>query len=64
MNLCARGWGSWDVNIESVKRQDVFAGVGTESSLVDRIVRMSEAVEMYKLFDKGDVGKVLFEPWE
>ncbi|KIY70786.1 alcohol dehydrogenase [Cylindrobasidium torrendii FP15055 ss-10] len=47
-----------------VKRQDVFAGVGTDASLVDRIVGMGDAVEMYKLFDKGDIGKVLFQPWE
>lgn len=46
-----------------VKRQDVFGGVGTEVSLVDKVVGLSEAAESYRLFDKNLVGKVLFDPW-
>lgn len=46
-----------------VRRQDVFGKVGTESSLIDRIVGIAEATEMYRAFEKGEVGKVLFEPW-
>ncbi|KAH9886007.1 chaperonin 10-like protein [Cubamyces lactineus] len=46
-----------------LKRQDVFGGVGTEASLIDRIVSLDQAVEMYKLFDKGQCGKILFDPW-
>ncbi|KAE9405739.1 alcohol dehydrogenase [Gymnopus androsaceus JB14] len=47
-----------------VRRQDVFGKVGTESSLIDRIVGLEEATEMYRAFDKGEVGKVLFDPWK
>ncbi|KZP26293.1 hypothetical protein FIBSPDRAFT_351234 [Athelia psychrophila] len=46
-----------------VKRQDVFGGVGTEVSLVDKVVGFSEAAESYRLFEKNLVGKVLFDPW-
>ncbi|CDO76800.1 hypothetical protein BN946_scf184978.g29 [Trametes cinnabarina] len=46
-----------------LKRQDVFGGVGTDASLIDRIVGLDQAVEMYKLFDKGQCGKILFDPW-
>ncbi|TFK27963.1 alcohol dehydrogenase [Coprinopsis marcescibilis] len=46
-----------------VKRQDVFGGVGEPASLVDKIVTLSEAVESYRAFDKGEVGKVIFDPW-
>ncbi|KAI0364278.1 GroES-like protein [Pilatotrama ljubarskyi] len=45
-----------------LKRQDVFGGVGAGASLIDRIVGFDQAVEMYKLFDKGQCGKVLFDP--
>ncbi|TCD60034.1 hypothetical protein EIP91_010855 [Steccherinum ochraceum] len=45
------------------KRQDVFGGIGEDASLIDRVVGLSEAVEMYEMFDKGRVGKVLFDPW-
>ncbi|KAI0630915.1 chaperonin 10-like protein [Trametes polyzona] len=45
-----------------LKRQDVFGGVGTAASLIDRVVGFDEAVDMYKLFDKGHCGKVLFDP--
>lgn len=46
-----------------VKRQDVFGTVGEESSLVDRIMPLSQAAEAYVAFDKGLCGKVLFDPW-
>ncbi|KAI0349612.1 hypothetical protein OH77DRAFT_1431895 [Trametes cingulata] len=45
-----------------LKRQDVFGGVGTAASLIDRIVGFDQAVEMYELFDKGQCGKILFDP--
>ncbi|KIK59359.1 hypothetical protein GYMLUDRAFT_44710 [Collybiopsis luxurians FD-317 M1] len=47
-----------------VKRQDVFGQVGTESSLIDRVVDIGQATEMYRAFEKGEVGKVLFDPWK
>ncbi|KAF9788612.1 chaperonin 10-like protein [Thelephora terrestris] len=47
-----------------VRRQDVFGEVGTETSLVDRIVGFDEAKVYYDLFDKGKCGKVLFDPWK
>ncbi|KAL0058971.1 hypothetical protein AAF712_014308 [Marasmius tenuissimus] len=47
-----------------VKRQDVFGEIGTESSLIDRITGLDEAPEMYRQFERGDVGKVLFDPWK
>ncbi|KAK0244396.1 alcohol dehydrogenase [Armillaria nabsnona] len=46
-----------------IKRQDIFGGVGDESGLIDRIVGFDEAVEMYAAFDKGEVGKIVFDPW-
>jgi hypothetical protein len=47
-------------------RQDVFAGVGTETSLVDRIVPMDDASvkAIFEVFEKGKCGKVLFDPWK
>ncbi|KAI0665456.1 chaperonin 10-like protein [Trametes maxima] len=45
-----------------LKRQDVFGGVGAGASLIDRIVGFDQAIEMYKLFDKGQCGKILFDP--
>ncbi|KAF8158264.1 chaperonin 10-like protein [Crassisporium funariophilum] len=47
-----------------VKRQDVFGGVGEAASLIDRVVNFDEAVESYRAFDKGEVGKVIFDPWK
>ncbi|KIM78518.1 hypothetical protein PILCRDRAFT_98402 [Piloderma croceum F 1598] len=47
-----------------VKRQDVFGDVGKETSLVDKIVGFNEAAKSYEEFDKGKVGKVLFDPWK
>ena len=47
-------------------RQDVFAGVGKETSLVERIVGMDDTSvkRSFEEFDKGSCGKVLFEPWK
>lgn len=47
-----------------VKRQDIFGGVGQPASLIDRIVDFSRAAESYRAFDKGQVGKVIFDPWK
>jgi len=47
-----------------VKRQDVFGGIGEAASLIDRVVKFTEAVEIYEQFDKGKVGKVIFDPWK
>ena len=46
-----------------VKRQDVFGGVGGDASLVDRIVSIDDAVESYRQFERGECGKVIFNPW-
>ncbi|KAJ4481937.1 chaperonin 10-like protein [Lentinula aciculospora] len=42
---------------------DVFGKVGTESSLIDRVIDIRQASEMYRAFEQGKVGKVLFDPW-
>ncbi|KAI8613489.1 chaperonin 10-like protein [Chytriomyces sp. MP71] len=46
------------------RRQDVFARVASEDrdgvGLIDRIVSVDEAAEMYKLFEERKLGKVLF----
>lgn len=47
-----------------VKRQDVFGGIGEPASLIDRIVDFTEAADSYRAFDKGEVGKVIFDPWK
>ncbi|KAF8587038.1 alcohol dehydrogenase [Ramaria rubella] len=49
-----------------LKRQDIFAGIGEETSLIDRLVGMDEATvkDSYTKFEKGLYGKVLFEPWK
>ncbi|KAJ3501511.1 hypothetical protein NLJ89_g9307 [Agrocybe chaxingu] len=47
-----------------VKRQDVFGGIGQPASLVDQVVDFSQAAEIYRAFDKGEVGKVIFDPWQ
>lgn len=44
-------------------RQDVFGGVGEAASIVERVVSIDEAAEWYAKFDKGECGKVLFDPW-
>ncbi|KAJ3383343.1 hypothetical protein HDU80_001256 [Chytriomyces hyalinus] len=47
------------------RRQDIFAKISSQESdgigLIDRIVDVSEATEMYKLFNDRKVGKVLFQ---
>lgn len=47
-----------------LKRQDVFGDVGQETSLIDRVVSIDDAVDSYEKFDKGLCGKVLFDPWK
>jgi hypothetical protein len=47
-----------------VKRQDIFGGVGGAASLVDKVVGFEQAVESYRAFDKGEVGKLIFDPWK
>ena len=49
-----------------LKRQDIFASIGEETSLIDRVVSMDEetAKDSYAKFEKGLCGKVLFEPWK
>ncbi|KAH8827843.1 alcohol dehydrogenase [Flagelloscypha sp. PMI_526] len=46
-----------------VRRQDIFGTIGEETSLIEQVVPLSEAVEAYRAFDKGEVGKTLFTPW-
>lgn len=46
-----------------LKRQDVFGNVGEKASLIDRIVSLDEAPQVYEEFDKGRCGKILFDPW-
>jgi hypothetical protein len=53
-----------DLLRELVKRQDVFGKVGDPASLIDRIVDFSQASESYRAFDKGEIGKVIFDPWK
>ncbi|KAJ2935171.1 hypothetical protein H1R20_g1978, partial [Candolleomyces eurysporus] len=47
-----------------VKRQDIFGTIGQPASLIDKIVDFGQAEESYRAFDKGEVGKVLFDPWK
>jgi len=49
-----------------LKRQDIFASIGEDTSLIDRVVGMDDATvkDIYKKFEKGECGKVLFTPWE
>ncbi|KZS98301.1 alcohol dehydrogenase [Sistotremastrum niveocremeum HHB9708] len=46
-------------------RQDVFAGVGQDVSLVEQVVGMDDATaqQAYVQFDTGASGKILFDPW-
>ncbi|THU85244.1 alcohol dehydrogenase [Dendrothele bispora CBS 962.96] len=46
-----------------VKYQNVFGPIGESTSLIDKIVPFKEAKQIYEDFDKGRVGKVLFDPW-
>lgn len=48
----------------AVRRQDVFGTVGEPASLIDRIADFTQAPELYRAFDKGDVGKIVFDPWK
>ena len=48
----------------TVKRQDIFGSVGHPASLIDKVVDFSQAAESYRAFDKGEVGKVIFDPWK
>jgi hypothetical protein len=47
-----------------IKRQDVFGGIGGNGDLVERVVGLGDAAEIYDMFNKGVVGKVLFDPWK
>jgi len=49
-----------------LKRQDIFAGIGEETSLIDKVVGMDDATakDSYAKFEKGLCGKVIFEPWK
>jgi hypothetical protein len=42
----------------------VFGQVGKKASLVDRITDFGQASESYRAFDKGEVGKIIFDPWK
>ena len=46
-----------------LKRQDIFGSVGTNASLIEKIVPLDEAPIVYEEFDKGKCGKILFDPW-
>lgn len=50
--------------LQTVKRQDIFGSVGHPASLIDKVVDFSQAAESYRAFDKGEVGKVIFDPWK
>ncbi|EAU85885.1 alcohol dehydrogenase [Coprinopsis cinerea okayama7 len=47
-----------------VKRQDIFGSIGEPASLIDSVVDFGKAAESYSAFDKGEVGKVIFDPWK
>ncbi|KAG1898200.1 chaperonin 10-like protein [Suillus fuscotomentosus] len=47
-----------------LKRQDVLGSVGGETSLVEKIASLDDAVQIYDDFDKGKCGKVLFAPFK
>lgn len=47
-----------------LKQQDVFGGIGEPPSLIDRIIGFEEAPQIYKVFNEGGCGKVLFDPWQ
>lgn len=42
---------------------NVFGDVGGEAGLVERVAPIGEAKEWYEKFEKGECGKVLFDPW-
>jgi threonine dehydrogenase-like Zn-dependent dehydrogenase len=41
----------------------VFGDVGGKAGLVERVISMKDAKVWYEKFEKGDCGKVLFDPW-
>jgi threonine dehydrogenase-like Zn-dependent dehydrogenase len=45
------------------RRRDIFAEIGTETALVQKVVSIDEAKVAYEKFDSGVWGKVLFDPW-
>jgi hypothetical protein len=45
-----------------LRRRDVLGTIG-ESGVVDRIVPLSDAVRAYEAYEKGEYGKVVFDPW-
>ena len=45
-----------------LRRRDVLGAIG-ESGVVDRIVPLSDAVRAYEAYEKGEYGKVVFDPW-
>ena len=55
---------STDFYVFPVKRQDVFGSAGQPESLIDRVVGMDEAPESYRAFEKGEVGKIIFDLWK
>ncbi|TDL15571.1 alcohol dehydrogenase [Rickenella mellea] len=47
-----------------LRRQDVFGKVGGDEALVDRVVGIDDAEEAFTRFEKGEWGKVIFDPWK
>jgi hypothetical protein len=45
-----------------LRRRDILSAIG-ESGVIDRIVPLSDAVRAYEAFEKGEYGKVVFDPW-
>ncbi|EDR13725.1 uncharacterized protein LACBIDRAFT_244943 [Laccaria bicolor S238N-H82] len=43
---------------------DLLGFIGEPASLIDRVVDFTEAADSYRAFDKGEVGKVIFDPWK
>ena len=45
-----------------LRRRDILGTIG-ESGVVDRIAPLSDAVRAYEAYEKGECGKVVFDPW-
>ncbi|KAI0031854.1 chaperonin 10-like protein [Vararia minispora EC-137] len=45
-----------------LKRRDIFGIIG-DSGLVERVVGLDDAPEAYEKFNRGEWGKVVFDPW-
>jgi threonine dehydrogenase-like Zn-dependent dehydrogenase len=45
-------------------RQDIFGDIGTEISLIEKIVSFEKAEDTYRCFNDGLCGKTLFDPWK